>query len=455
MDFLILLYIASFIGSFISLYHLLNYSITKKEFKSKKINYPKVAIIVPAFNEEDNIEDTLISLASLDYPKEKLKIIVVDDGSKDNTYKKALKVARILNNKYKVNLIEVYKKKNGGKADALNFGIKKVLDKVKYIVCMDADSIVKSDALKKMIEKIEFLPEEYVACVSAMNVYKPKTMNQKFQALEYYINNALRKTYNKGNLLYVTPGPFSLYRAKLFKEIGLFKHHITEDAELGIRIQANGKKIFFVEDSLVYTKTPLNFKTLFKQRLRWYLGGFDIQISYFKKLFKTNKFLLFTVFFPFWFYIFYSPILLYYLVKDYFKEFYYTIKELFIAKFEYYYIIKAYFRNYELNFNIFDFHVSYFYFFISLIFVLIYLYLARNTIKKEDLKHLEIKKLGILTLFFWIALFILIYGFYFLLFYLSVFYYKILGKELRFGNVLWKNSLKNKLISKLNLLIKK
>lgn len=459
MDFLILIYLAGFIGSFISLFYLLNYSIDIKKLKTTKLSdYPKVAIIVPAFNEEKNIEDTLISLASLDYPKEKLNIIVVDDGSKDKTYEVALKTAKKLKEKYKNLNIEVHKKKNEGKAEALNFGIKKVMNKVKYIVCMDADSIVKSDSLKNMVEKIESLPKDYVACISAMNVYKPETIHQKFQALEYYINNALRKVYNNGNLIYVTPGPFSLYKTEFFKENGLFKKHITEDAELGIRIQANNKKIFFVEDSLVYTKTPKNFKNLLKQRLRWYLGGLDIQLVYFKQIFNTNKYLLFTVFFPFWFYIIYSPILLYYLVKDYIREFYYGLKEIIIAKLDYYYVLKAYFRNYSFHFNLFEFHVTYFYFLVSLIFLLIYLYLTKKTIKERDLEYLKIKNSKKLGLIFWIFSFILIYGFYFLIFYLAVLYYKIFGKELKFGNLIWKNSLRNKLTNlfvKFNFLIRK
>jgi cellulose synthase/poly-beta-1,6-N-acetylglucosamine synthase-like glycosyltransferase len=453
LDFLILLYIAGFVGVFISVYYLLNYSIFKETFNKKEIvEYPEVAILVPAFNEEENIKETIFSLASLEYPKNKLRIVVVDDGSKDKTFEKALEAAEEVKNKYKSLKVEVYKKKNGGKASALNFGIKKVMDKVKYIVCMDADSIVEPYSLKKMVETIENLPENYVACVSSMNVYRPKTVHQKFQALEYFLNNSIRKFFSNGNLLYVTPGPFSLYKANLFKEIGLFKEHITEDAELGIRIQANGKKIYYVEDSLVYTKTPDTFKKLLKQRLRWYLGGFDVQLMHFKSILKNNKFLLFTVFIPYWFYIFYSPIMVYYLTKDYFKEFYYFLKELFILKLDYFYILKAYFRNYDFHFDFFNFHVTYFYFIISLIFVLIYLYFAKKTIKKEDIDYFKIKKLKKLSFPLWIIGFILIYGFYFLIFYLAVFYYKIFGKELKFGNLSWKESVRNKLLEKLKIL---
>jgi hyaluronan synthase len=121
----IIAYFSFFLGLFISINYLMHYLKPEEEKKVEIKEWPKIAIIVPAYNEEKNVEDTLTSLSSLNYPKDKLKIVFVDDGSKDNTYKKALEVAERLNKKYGINLIEVYTKKKRRKSKHLKFRNKK------------------------------------------------------------------------------------------------------------------------------------------------------------------------------------------------------------------------------------------------------------------------------------------------------------------------------------------
>ena len=100
-------------------------------------SYPSVAIVVPCFNEETTVAGTMASLLELDYPKEKLEIIVVDDGSRDAT----LSIAKQFETDPRV---RVFHKENGGKHTAMNYGLEQT--NAELIGCLDADSIVASDA---------------------------------------------------------------------------------------------------------------------------------------------------------------------------------------------------------------------------------------------------------------------------------------------------------------------
>ena len=157
----------------------------KKSQKGKIPNiWPKVSIIVPAYNEGKNIALCLDSLLKLDYPKDKLEIIVVDDGSKDNTHKIA--------KKYQVHfpkVVKVFHQENKGKAAALNFGIEKANGI--FVACMDADSITTPYVLKMLIPA--FVDDKTGAVTAGMKVYKPKTLMQRMQTIEYIMAIWLRK----------------------------------------------------------------------------------------------------------------------------------------------------------------------------------------------------------------------------------------------------------------------
>ncbi len=224
---------------------------------------PNVAIIVPCFNEESTIAGTTDSLLTLEYPKENLSIILVDDGSTDNT---ASIMAHYINNPQ----IRICTKENGGKHTALNAGIKIAKD-ADIIGCLDADSFVEPDALKFAISA--FNKPEVMATTSAMSVHMPKNFIQHMQYAEYIFGITMRHILSSVNSLYVTPGPFSLYRMEVFKKIGYFSHgYQTEDMEMALRMQ---KAHMIIENSprvRVYTKAPATISTLIKQRMRWTSG---------------------------------------------------------------------------------------------------------------------------------------------------------------------------------------
>lgn len=276
-----LTFATSIISFFVFFTYLLFYlENRKKVFRDPKPpkKLPKVSILVPAYNEEKTIASTLKSLLSLDYPKNKLEIIAINDGSTDKTLE-IMKKFR----KYGIKIID---KPNGGKASALNAGLKKA--KGEIIVCMDADSIVKRDALKKTIGY--FNDPKVGAVASSLKVYKPKTFWQRMQAVEYFYNIFLRKVLALMDSVFVVPGPFGLYRKEALERVGGWdEKNITEDMELTFRLQKAGYKIETCLNSIVYTKTPETFKRLIRQRVRWY-RGFIITSREYKEMFFNPKF---------------------------------------------------------------------------------------------------------------------------------------------------------------------
>jgi len=259
----ILIYVASFIGIFSSVFFVL----TLFEHREKVKNpiptvFPYVSVIIPAYNEGRNIRKTIESVQNLEY-EGKFEIIVVDDGSKDDTLKIARKIAE------NDPRIKVLHQENKGKAAAINFAMSK--SKGEFIATLDADSFVEKDALMKMIG---FFEDKKVAAVTpSLKVYQPKTIVQKIQKVEYLWGIFLRKVFSFMNALHVTPGPFSIFRKSFFDRHGGFdEKNPTEDTEIAFRIQTHHYKIENSIDAVVYTVSPPKFKDLLVQRIRWYYG---------------------------------------------------------------------------------------------------------------------------------------------------------------------------------------
>ncbi len=223
---------------------------------------PSVAIIVPCWNEEQTVGATVMSLLALDYPADKLKIILINDGSTDGT---AAAMTRFADHP-QVTLIH---KENGGKHTALNAGI--AASTADIIGCLDADSFVEPDALREIIPS--FTDERVAATTAAMSVHRPKNVLQHMQNAEYIFGIAIRHTLASINSIYVTPGPFSFYRREIIEKLGGFRHgYQTEDMEMALRLQQAGYRIENAPRARVYTKSPKTISSLIKQRTRWTTG---------------------------------------------------------------------------------------------------------------------------------------------------------------------------------------
>jgi len=257
----------------------------KKEEKKpglKLSQYPEVSIAIPAYNEEDNIVETLECVAALDYPEEKLSIILMDDGSTDKTYVLAQECTKKLKKKHDFRKFIVLTQKNQGKFMAMNNALKHI--NTPFFATLDADSLPKADALKKIMACFE---EDIAAVSPILKVYKPKNLLQKMQLFEYSVNHFYKSLIARLNAIHVTPGPLSVYRTDVIKEIGGFrKAHHTEDMEVALRIHKKHYRIVQCNEAFVYTKVPSELRSLYRQRHRWNYGTFRNILDYRSMLFK-------------------------------------------------------------------------------------------------------------------------------------------------------------------------
>jgi cellulose synthase/poly-beta-1,6-N-acetylglucosamine synthase-like glycosyltransferase len=242
---------------------------------------PKVAIVVPCWNEENTIKGTVDSLLALDYPADKLQIVLVNDGSTDNT-------KEVMDSYIGHPQVTVIHKENGGKHTAMNLGIERSTD-AEYVGCLDADSYVAPDALREIVTYFD--NPEVGAVTAAMSVWDPKTLLERMQNADYIHGITLRHVISSINGLYVTPGPFSFYDRKAILELGGFrKGHNTEDLEMALRLQDAGYVIENAPRARVYTKTPKTVRSLIKQRTRWTTGFLRNVIYDYRHMIANPKF---------------------------------------------------------------------------------------------------------------------------------------------------------------------
>ncbi len=261
---LLLIAIVAFVAVFVSVWFLLTFVDDRKNVikRSKVKKKPKISIIIPAYNEEKNISALLKNILKINYDRKKLEIIVVDDGSTDNTYHLAKKFSRFG--------IKVYKKENGGKGSALNFGLKKCSNDL--IMAMDADTVLTKDSLINIIKYLD--SPSTMSVIPNIRVYKPSNHLEKVQDVGYALTNFIRKILALSNSLNIANAS-PIFKKTFFKKYGGFdEKNITEDFEIGLRIQSKNYNVEHAFDSIVYTKVPKTFKSLMKQRIRWYYGLF-------------------------------------------------------------------------------------------------------------------------------------------------------------------------------------
>ncbi len=239
---------------------------------------PSVTIIVPCFNEEKTAGKTIESLLALEYPTDKLFIMAINDGSTDGTVE-ALK-------KYEDHpQIKIIHKENGGKHTVLNMGIARAT--TEFVGCLDADSYAKPDALVRIIRQFE--NPSVMAVVPSLHIYKAETLIQRMQKTEYLIGTFLRSVLAELRALYVTPGPFSIFRKSVFEKIGYYrKAHNTEDMEMALRMQSHGLKIVSAHDAVIYTSSPRTPRKLYKQRVRW-TSGFLHNIRDYRRMLLNKR----------------------------------------------------------------------------------------------------------------------------------------------------------------------
>lgn len=264
----ILFYLGTFLTLFVGIFYLITLFENREKISDPKAKrFPKISIIVPAYNEVSTIRKSLESLLQLNYPKDQFEIIMIDDGSVDGTLQIAQEFSQVRS----------FTKENGGKGSAINFGLKKVQGE--FVVVLDADSFVSKDILITMIGYFE--NDKIMAVTPTLKVFNPKGFWQRTQHIEYLFSVFFRKIFSFLGSVYVTPGPFSIYRKSFFDEYGGFdENNLTEDMEIALRMQAAGYEIENSINAEVFTVAPNNFKGLLRQRARWYTGVIENIYTY-------------------------------------------------------------------------------------------------------------------------------------------------------------------------------
>jgi poly-beta-1,6-N-acetyl-D-glucosamine synthase len=229
--------------------------------------WPFVSIIVPVYNEGVSIKASLKALLHLDYPN--YEVIVVDDGSSDQTYRLALDVSRQAKP-----TIRVLTQSNGGKADALNHGVSVAAGEI--VVCVDGDSLVHSDALKYAV--LHFRDPRVGAVSGCVRVLNRSKLIARLQALEYIAGNALpKRAQNLGGVVTVVPGPLGVFRKQAIAEVGGYDlDTFAEDFDISLKILAAGWHVSYESRALVSTEVPESINDLVKQRYRWTRGWVQV-----------------------------------------------------------------------------------------------------------------------------------------------------------------------------------
>ena len=223
---------------------------------------PMVSIIVPAYNEEINACRTVNSLLQQDYPN--LRIVFVDDGSTDNTFKKVSE--EFTDNQF----VQVHTKANGGKASALNYGIN--IANSDFVVCIDADTQLKPDAVSQLMKK--FTDENIAAVAGNVKVGNEVNLITHWQSIEYITSqNFDRRAFELLNCITVIPGAIGAFRKDAVIKAGAFTTDtLAEDCDLTMRLHRHGYKIKNCNEAISYTEAPETMRQFMKQRFRWSFG---------------------------------------------------------------------------------------------------------------------------------------------------------------------------------------
>jgi cellulose synthase/poly-beta-1,6-N-acetylglucosamine synthase-like glycosyltransferase len=242
---------------------------------------PAVALIIPCYNEETTVAKTATSALTLDYPADKLRVILVNDGSKDAT----AAVMETFRNHPQITIIN---KENGGKHTALNAGID-AAEGSDIVGCVDADTYLEPDALVRTLACFEGRPN-VAAAFSSIAISTPKGPLQHIQSLEYTMGSFFRHALASINAFFVTPGPFSLYRRDVIVPLGNFRFgQQTEDMEIAMRLLRAGYEIENAPGALVTTYAQDTLGKLVNQRTRWASGYFRNVLFDYRDLMTTKR----------------------------------------------------------------------------------------------------------------------------------------------------------------------
>jgi poly-beta-1,6-N-acetyl-D-glucosamine synthase len=246
---------------------------------------PLVSVIIPAHNEELGIVRCLDSVRRNTYRK--LEIIVVDDASTDNTRRL---VRQYIAKHPKRNIRLMYKRKNVGKAEALNHVLRSGTAG-DLIMTLDADSVLHKKAITNAV--VYFDDPKVVGVAANVRIMDSLTVLGLLQKFEHMIGYRSKKFFSVTNSEYIVGGVASTYRRETMEAVGFYDHDTTtEDIGLSLKVVAQGNKaqrIVYGADVLAMTEGVQTFSALLRQRYRWKLGGLQNLIKHRRLLANLNR----------------------------------------------------------------------------------------------------------------------------------------------------------------------
>ena len=227
---------------------------------------PKVAVLIPAYNEEKVIERTVRAALNSDYPN--LRVIVIDDGSKDGTLEVARKAFVA---EQAAGSVLILGKPNSGKAEALNYGIEHIGD-AEIFVGIDADTVIASDAISRLVP--HFINPKIGAMAGNAKVGNRVNLWTRWQALEYITSqNFERRALDVLGAVSVVPGAIGAWRVSAVREAGGYHiDTVAEDADLTMALLRRGYRVEYEDMALAFTEAPTHANGLMRQRFRWSFG---------------------------------------------------------------------------------------------------------------------------------------------------------------------------------------
>ncbi len=226
---------------------------------------PRVAVLIPAYNEETVIVRTIRSVLNSDYTN--LHVIVVDDGSQDRTAEAA---AEAFAREIAAGRLQVLTKRNEGKAAALNYALDRMNEEI--FVGIDADTVIATDAISKLIPHFE--DPRIGAIAGNAKVGNRVNLWTRWQALEYITSqNFERRALDLFHVITVVPGAIGAWRTAPVKAAGGYPlNTVAEDADLTMNLLEQGLEVDYEDRALAFTEAPIDAKGLMRQRFRWSFG---------------------------------------------------------------------------------------------------------------------------------------------------------------------------------------
>jgi poly-beta-1,6 N-acetyl-D-glucosamine synthase len=245
----------SFIDTFLSFIG----TIVKR--KGKIDRFPKMSIIIPAYNEEVTVASSIKSMLNLNYPD--YEVIVIDDGSSDNTFNEA--------SKFSDKGVKVIRQKNTGKPGAMNTGVMNASGEI--IITVDADSKLHPDALTWIARRFSSNPR-LGAVAGNVKIDKPTGLLKTLQSLEYTSSiNFIRKPQSLLHCVMVVPGAIAALKTNVLHEVGYFPSDtFAEDFDITMKILKAGYHVEYESRAIAFTQAPESVEDFLKQRRRWYRG---------------------------------------------------------------------------------------------------------------------------------------------------------------------------------------